>query len=153
MTITEEHRQIFAGKICPYCKSKTQLIDSRVVYNGKSFGKIYACLPCDAWVGLHKGTSKALGRLANHELREAKKEAHHYFDMIWQQKHMKRKEAYAWLSEKLSIPSEFTHIGMFSPKTCKEVVRLSKQFLNDMRRIDLDFGAEPKTSYYAEEEN
>ena len=30
---------------------------------------IYICKPCDAYVGVHKGTDKALGRLANKELR------------------------------------------------------------------------------------
>jgi hypothetical protein len=61
---------------------------------------------------------------------------------------MKRSEAYAWLSERMGIPKEFTHIGMFSVKSCKEVTRLSKQALNDNRRLDLDFGAEPQTPYY-----
>jgi len=129
LKITEEHKEIFAGKICPYCRNRTRLIDSKVVYSGKSFGKIYACLPCNAWVGLHKGTLKALGRVANKELREAKKEAHLYFDKIWQGGLMKRKEAYTWLSLELEIPSEFTHIGMFSVKTCQRVVAISKKLL------------------------
>ena len=48
----------------------------------------------------------------------------------------------------LEIPIEYTHIGMFSIETCRKVVEYSKQFLNDQRRLDLDFGVEPKTPYY-----
>ena len=61
---------------------------------------------------------------------------------------MSRREAYTWLSEQLKLPIEYTHIGMFSEKTCKDVIYLSKQFLNDSRRLDMDFGVEPKTPYY-----
>jgi hypothetical protein len=37
---------------------------------------------------------------------------------------------------------------MFSIKTCKDVVYFSKQLMNDNRRLDLDFGAEPVTQYF-----
>ena len=73
--------QILTGLICPYCGGETAYIDSCRVY-GRSYGMMYICRPCDAWVGVHKGTDKALGRLANKELREAKKEAHFWFDKI-----------------------------------------------------------------------
>lgn len=147
MELSHEQKEILKGRICPYCKAKTNYVDSAIVY-GKSYGMIYYCDPCKAWTGVHKGTNKALGRLANYELREWKKEAHLYFDKIWQLNIMKRKEAYAWLSNKLGIPTQYTHIGMFSVKTCQEVVYLSKQFLNDNRRLDLDFGQEPVTEYF-----
>jgi hypothetical protein len=155
MELTDIQLQILEGKICPYCKQPSKLVDSKVVY-GKSYGMIYLCQPCQAWVGVHKierrrkfdEGPKALGRLANAELREAKKEAHKYFDMIWKLKIMTRKEAYDWLSNILSVPRQFTHIGMFSIKTCKDVVYFSKQLMNDNRRLDLDFGAEPVTQYF-----
>ena len=82
-------KQIIIGKICPYCKSETEYIDSSFVY-GKSYGMIYICKPCDAYCGVHKGTDNALGRLANAELRYWKKEAHKYFDVIWKEKHEER---------------------------------------------------------------
>lgn len=147
MILTQEQKEILKGKICPYCKKPTEFCDSSIVYN-KSFGMIYYCKDCNAWVGVHKGTDRALGRLANSELREFKKEAHKYFDQIWKLNYMSRKEAYAWLASGISVPQEYVHIGMLSVKTCKEVIFLSKQFLNDNRRLDLDFGVEPKTPYY-----
>ncbi len=147
MFLTERQMQILCGRICPYCGRMTEYVDSSIVY-GRSYGMIYLCRDCMAYVGVHKGTDKALGRLADAELREAKKEAHLYFDKLWQLGIMKRKEAYSWLSECLGIPVEYTHIGMFSVNTCKETVRFAKQFLNDNRRLDLDFGVEPKHPYY-----
>lgn len=135
------------GSKCPYCEGLTAYVDSKRVY-GKSYGMIYLCWPCKAWVGVHKGTDIALGRLADHELREAKKEAHKYFNMIYEQGHLKRGEAYDWLCGTLQIPREETHIGMFDLELCRQAVICSKQFLNDMRRLDLDFGATPQTPYY-----
>ena len=67
--------EIIAGKICPYCGKPTEYVDSSIIY-GRSYGMIYLCRDCRAYVGVHKGTDQALGRLANAELREAKKEAH-----------------------------------------------------------------------------
>ena len=145
--MTEKQLLILEGKICPYCGKETEFVDSSIIY-GKSYGMIYLCKPCDAYCGVHKGTNKSLGRLANRQLRQAKKEAHKYFDKIWNLKLMKRHKAYKWLSEKLKIDPKYTHIGMFSEKTCKDVVYYSKQALNDNRRCDLDFGAEPVTEYF-----
>lgn len=125
MILTDRQKLIVSGKICPYCGGGTEYVDSSCVY-GRSYGMIYICRPCGAWCGVHKGSDRALGRLANSKLREAKKEAHEYFDMLWKGKTMTRKEAYAWLSNELGSPPEYTHIGMFSVETCKKVVELCK---------------------------
>lgn len=126
------------GIVCPYCGSNSEYIDSILIYKVKSYGMIYACLPCDAWVGVHKGTSDALGRLANKELREAKKEAHFYFDKIsktslinkiWREyipNISNRRKAYLWLSKKMSMDPSLCHIGMFDVEDCKKVVEICK---------------------------
>jgi hypothetical protein len=126
--------QILQGKICPYCNNETKYVDSSIVY-GSSYGFIYYCEPCIAWVGVHKGTTQALGRLANGVLRELKKEAHHYFDNLWQRKLKQgisktnaRKLAYTWLSEQMNIPFNLTHIGMFDEEKCKNVIKICKPF-------------------------
>ena len=106
---SESMDEILTGKICPYCGKPTEYVDSSIIY-GRSYGMIYLCRDCRAYVGVHKGTDQALGRLANAELREAKKEAHFYFDQIaktnlinkiWK-KHIpnmsNRNKAYLWLS-------------------------------------------------------
>ena len=139
MNLSAEHKLILKGKICPYCKQETELIDSVLIY-GKPYGLIYACRDCDAYVGVHKGTTRALGRLANKELRELKKKAHHYFDKLWMSGQMTRTEAYSWLSLELGLPISFTHIGMFGPDTCKEAIHLSKNKLKHERRQKVTAG-------------
>ena len=48
----DESPLILSGKICPYCGKESELIDSTEIYNGKSYGKMYICRPCDAYVGV-----------------------------------------------------------------------------------------------------
>lgn len=134
------NEMLYAGLVCPYCGNNTEYIDSSVIY-GKSYGMIYICKPCDAYVGVHKGTDKSLGRLANKELREAKKEAHYYFDQIaktglinkiWKEyipNLGNRNKAYLWLSKQMNIPKEYCHIGMFDVAECKKVVEICRVFV------------------------
>ena len=147
MELTERQKLIIVGKICPYCGNPTEFVDSSVVYR-RSYGMIYLCSGCDAYVGVHKGTNRALGRVARKPLRKMKHQAHEYFDKIWQLGYMKRTEAYAWLSRVLDLPSEYTHIGMFSEITCVRTINFSKQLLNDYRELDLSKRKEPKTPYF-----
>lgn len=131
--ISEE--KINSGLICPYCGNKTEYVDSAVIY-GKSYGMIYLCKPCDAYVGVHRGSDKSLGRLANKELREAKKEAHYHFDKIaktglinkiWNEfipDISNRNKAYLWLSKQMGIDKERCHIGMFDVEQCKKVIEI-----------------------------
>ncbi len=131
MQITEEYKLIVSAKICPYCKQEPIFVDSSVIY-GKSYGMIYFCKDCDAYCGVHKDTNVPLGRLANKTLRELKKEAHKYFDEIWKSKKMNRSEAYKWLSEKLNLPIEYTHIGMFNEDLCKNTRTYCYMYLNNL---------------------
>lgn len=126
--------QILHGKICPYCGKEPRLVNSTIIY-GKDYGLIYHCPPCDAYVGVHKGSTRALGRLANAELRQWKKEAHAWFDPIWKaklnrgiSKYNARTSTYRWLAEQMQLDIEFTHIGMFDLEQCKQVVDLCKKY-------------------------
>jgi len=133
----EYNKKTLFGHICPYCGEKTKYIDSSYVY-GKSYGMIYICKDCDAYVGVHNGTHKAFGRLANKELREFKKKAHNIFDKIsktnkineiWNPKIPKmnnRAKSYLWLSQKLHIKPKYCHIGMMDVNDCKRVIELCK---------------------------
>lgn len=110
---------------CPYCGELADKTNGRKVYPHRPdlhHHVIFACLPCDAWVGTHKGTDKPLGRLANAELRKAKMAAHSAFDPLWKSGRMSRKDAYAMLSEKMGLKPKDTHIGMFDVDQCKQVV-------------------------------
>ena len=131
----EFDKNILEARFCPYCGAETEYIDSSYIY-GKSYGMIYICKPCDAYVGVHHGnTKRSLGRLADKDLREAKKKAHFYFDQLWRKaikrgrkKHEARNSAYKWLSEKLNTPIEFTHIGMFDAQLCNKVIEVCKPY-------------------------
>lgn len=127
------------GKMCPYCGDESQLVDDEEIYAKSYGGKCYVCWPCVAWVGCHTGTKKALGRLANKELRQAKIEAHAHFDLLWKKKQRvartkygknnARSLAYKWLSEKMGTPPLITHIGMFNVEQCQQVVKLCKPYI------------------------
>jgi hypothetical protein len=121
---------VLLGKVCPYCKSKTEYVDSERVY-GKSYGMIYMCVPCDAYVGVHYGTSTlSKGSVAKKRLREWRKKAHEAFDPIAfeQKKGWSRRKAYYWLSQQMNLPYELTHIGMFSVKKCQEVIKICHEY-------------------------
>lgn len=113
---------------CPYCKGKAELIDSAEVY-GTSYGLIWICRPCEAWVGTHKTSpvNAPLGRLANKELRKWKQAAHACFDPLWKTKKMTRNQAYKWLAEKLNIHHRCCHIGYFDVDQCKAVVAIMEE--------------------------
>ncbi len=114
--------------ICPYCGSPAELRDSSVIY-GRSYGPAWICASfpkCDSYCGCHKGTTKPLGRLANRELREAKKAAHAAFDRLWKSGAMRRKDAYRWLADNLGISTDACHIGEFDVPLCRRVVELVK---------------------------
>lgn len=124
-----------SGVICPYCGDKSEFIDSKEIY-GKSYGKMYSCKKCNAYVGVHEGTEISLGRLANKELREKKKEAHLVLDPLWKKKididkvskYEARSCAYNWISATLNINPKFCHIGMMDIETCNKLISLCKKF-------------------------
>ena len=108
---------------CNYCGKPAEFVDSIIVY-GSSYGMIWFCKDCNAWVGVHKGTSTPLGTLANAELRAYRRKAHGLFDRIWRRRWMSRGKAYAWLSEQMGLTREETHIGMFNAEQCRIVIDL-----------------------------
>jgi hypothetical protein len=116
------------GPPCPYCNSPTEFIDSKIVY-GRWYGWLLACTrypQSDAYVGCHGESKNPLGRLANKELREAKKAAHAAFDPRWDARGIigSRKDAYKWLASQLGIPLSDCHIGMFDVDLCRRVVEV-----------------------------
>lgn len=112
---------------CDYCGRQAELVDSKVVY-GRSYGKIYLCRNCMAYVGVHKGTDEPLGRLANAELRYWKRAAHATFDPLWRHGPFLRHRniAYGWLARKMGIPVEQTHIGLFDVSQCKRAIQICR---------------------------
>lgn len=71
------------------------------------------------------------GTLANNELREYRKQAHYWFDKLWQKptRISTRYKAYGWLAHKMHLKREDTHIAHFEIEQCKQVIKLVKQRL------------------------
>jgi hypothetical protein len=112
--------------ICPYCGEVAEFCSSARVYYGKHYGDIYLCecLPEKAYVGVHKGTERPKGTLANKELRELRKKVHAVFDPIWKEKRKTRSKAYKWLANEMKINTKKCHIGMFNIEQCKQAIQI-----------------------------
>jgi len=129
---------VLLGRKCPDCNVRTTFTSATKVYGkGKDFGDVYLCPKCDAYVGCHKGTTKAYGRVANKYLRRKRGHAHKFFDNMWQRKMDEnpewskgkaRRKAYKWLSKQMALPVELTHIGMFDIPQCQQVIELCRPF-------------------------
>lgn len=119
----------FKNVNCDYCNSKTSVVKGTVLYGPNhrlSNKKFYYCEPCQAWVGMHEGSKKPFGSLANVRLRKKRLEAHKVFDIFWihaKNPQEERKTAYAWLASKMNIPIDKCHIGMFNEEECKIAIR------------------------------
>jgi len=60
--------------LCDYCQAEAVLVDSAEVYHGKSYGMIWLCRPCQAWVSANTHLdNQPNGRLAKADLRAAKR--------------------------------------------------------------------------------
>ena len=116
--------------LCDYCGEKAGLINSSKIY-GTDYGMIWICKPCDAYAGVNKSRRdyKPLGRLANKELRSAKKIAYDSFIRLCDIKMVKdgcsKKEAkqagYKWLASVLDIESNNCQFPKFNIDICKRV--------------------------------
>jgi hypothetical protein len=116
--------------VCPYCCRDAELVSGAAVYPHRPdlhHLRFWACLPCDAWVGCHRGTEEPLGRLANAKLRKAKQAAHAAFDPMWTSGDMPRRDAYSWLADALGLDREDTHIGLFDLTMCRRVIEVCRK--------------------------
>ena len=118
-------------ELCEYCGGRVIFTDSAVLY-GKSCGMIYLCTNCNASVGVHKGSNKPLGTLANVVLKLKRKEAHRVFDVIWKREGLNRSKAYEWLAAQMDLPKRRTHIAYFNIEQCEQVIRICRERKNEM---------------------
>src|SRR6478609_12118401 len=112
---------------CQYCGNRAEFVDSSEVYS-RSYGMMYLCRKCDAYVGCHQYSDRPLGTLAKKELRDLRSQVHAVFDPQWKSavfaKRSKRSEAYAGLAKLLGIDIKICHVGMFDEARCKEALKL-----------------------------
>lgn len=122
---------------CPYCGGSVVLKSADGIYKDNRRNAIlYVCShypECDAYVRTHKGTKIPVGSMANQELRNLRKTAHHYFDQLYKSGYMTKDDAYYWLSSIIDAPMSKAHIGYLSEYYCKEVIEKSKEYLEVCR--------------------
>lgn len=123
----------FVAKFVAIAMPGTQYVDSGEIY-AKTYGMIYLCRPCNAWVGMHEGTNEAFGPVPTAKLRQLKMLAHRWFDQlaveglinefyhVYMAGLSTRAKAYHWLASEMGIKPEFCHIGMFDVEQCKQVI-------------------------------
>ena len=119
--------------ICRYCGGIIKLVPAGEIYGGSTqrLGMegefVYQCQNCNARVGCHKGTTRALGNVANEVLRLKRMEAHRRFDVLWKSGQMSRTGAYRWLARELHLPDGRAHIGGFEMDQCQKVIGLCEK--------------------------
>jgi len=81
-------------------------------------------------------------------IRKLKRQTHYLFDKLWQCKYIERNELYIKLAEWLGVEEPKAHMSKMNSSECKQVIEYSIMMLNDMRRLDLDWGDEIQHPYY-----
>jgi hypothetical protein len=119
---------------CNVCKQNKSVIltDSTIVY-GSSYGMIYYCTNCKAYVGVHSSKNNNYGEinapkgfLADKQMRELRKLAHQYFDPLWQNTKLSRKGAYQVLQRVTGVPIERAHIAMLTKTELNALIKYLK---------------------------
>lgn len=119
--------------ICPYCGKRSVLRPAEYVYGEDTIDAeslLYVCSgypACNAYVGVHEGTKKPKGTLADSELRNKRIRAHRALNRIVQAGCMSKDGVYFWLSGRLNLPYEETHIGYFSDYLCEQTIKECEQ--------------------------
>jgi len=118
--------------LCSHCNQESVLTLGSVIspFNPSMKHKwFYFCEPCWAWVGCHKYSKRTLGHPANQELRAMRIKVHSKFDSMWSTRNG-RTRAYKWLSKKMKLSSDETHIGMFDLKKCNSALEIIEKRKN-----------------------
>ena len=114
---------------------------------GKKYGSgyCYYCTNCGAYVGTHKPyPKKALGLLANNEMRKWKIMCHDLFDSMWKgkvgQKRI-RAQLYKKLANELGISVVECHFGWFDLPMLKRAYNILTNWKNKVleRALDIAF--------------
>ncbi len=128
---------------CPYCGRYAVLRDASFVYGDhvyKDGQKLYVCAgypSCNSYVGVHLGSLRPKGSLANGDLRNKRIRAHKAFDALWHQGILSRKEAYHWLQDITGLDEQHAHIAMFSDYRCDQVIDACNQVLRNHNKQEV----------------
>lgn len=99
-------------KHCNLCGGDVIYTSNAVIY-GKEYGsgRCYLCTECGAYVGTHRPyPERAMGILANKEMRAKKRECHDVFDKMWSNG-KERSRLYKKLAKEMNMKLEDCHFG------------------------------------------
>lgn len=125
--------------VCPYCGCRSVLRPAEYVYGDNTITQgsmLYVCSgypACNAYVGVHEGTKKPKGTLADSELRNMRICAHRAMNSLIDNGCMCKNGVYAWLSCSLNLPLKETHIGYFLDYMCEQTIMECKRVLENWK--------------------
>ncbi len=126
--------------VCEYCGNVAQLAQTGdVAYPYlEDHGAVWICVPCQAWIGVRPGSRQhtPLGRLANAELREAKKRLHDALEPLVVGKMRRdgvnlfeaRGKAIKWLASELNFTLSTPSIHALTREQCEQAIRYISEF-------------------------
>ena len=129
-------------KVCNLCGGPVEYVSNAMIY-GRQYGSgfCYRCRACGAYVGTHKPQPhKALGILANAEMREWKQKCHNLFDPFWQghkDRQRRRKNLYIRLAGEMGIDVQDCHFGYFNMDQLKRAYKILERWKESLPE-DLD---------------
>ena len=122
--------------ICPYCGSQAVLKDAFEIYRRPGLGNLYVCptKACDAYIGVHEGTKRPKGSLANAALRKLRKQVYESLDALWRDgRDMDRAEVYAAAAEVFGL-KEF-NIGDMRDEQAEAYLARSGEIADEVRLV------------------
>lgn len=124
-------------KTCNICGGRVEYISNARIY-GRQYGSgyCYHCTKCGAYVGTHRPwPRKAMGILADAEMREWKMKCHGLFDPFWngtgKGMQKRRQSLYRRLAEEMDTPLEECHFGYFNLQQLKQAYEIMGRWKTD----------------------
>lgn len=116
--------QMLGGPRCIECDQIGKLTTGAELYPHRPdlHRKYFWRCDCGAYCGCHGVTTRPLGNPCGYETRRARISAHAHFDPLWRSGGMGRQDAYTWLSQRMGLRLEQTHIGMMTADQARAVV-------------------------------
>lgn len=74
-----------------------------------------------------------MGSLADHNLRSLRREAHRYFNCLYESGLMDKQQAYQWLADLINAPMSEAHIGHLGEYYCRQVIKESRKVLESRK--------------------
>lgn len=136
-------------KTCNLCGGRVECISNDKIY-GRRYGSgyCYRCTECGAYVGTHKPwPDKALGILADAEMRDWKMKCHGLFDALWKDaknRRKRRRQLYIRLAGEMGISVEACHFGYFDLQQLKRAYQILEVWKdNPPEDMDYEVASEP----------